>query len=59
MQYQNSHHSESMANNQTIVVEMIVSQLFSGQTHVEEILVITVDLVLGLVRVLKAQSRKN
>ena len=59
MQHQNSHHSESTANDQTIVVEMIVSQLFSGQTHVQEIFVIAVDLVLGLVSVLKAQPRNT
>ena len=59
MQYQNSRHSESTANDQTIVVEMIISQLFSGQTHTEGILVITVDLVLLLVMVLKAQQRKT
>ena len=59
MQHQNSRHSESTANNQTIVVETIVSQLFSGRTHAEEILVIVVDLVLLLVRMLKAQKRKT
>ena len=55
MQDQNSRHGESTANDQTIVVEMIISQLFSGRTHAEEILAIAVDLVLLLVRVLKAQ----
>ena len=59
MQHQNSRHSESTANDQTIVVETIISQLFSGRTHTEEILVIAVNLVLLLVRVLKAQQRKT
>ena len=38
------------------VAEMIVSQLFSGQTHAEETLAIAVDLIIPLVRVLKAPA---
>ena len=41
------------------VAETIVSQLFSGRNHAEETLVITVDLAIPLVRVLKAQRRKT
>ena len=59
MQHQNSRHSESTANDQTTVAETIVLQLFSGQTHAEETLAIAVDLVIPLVRVLKAQRRKT
>lgn len=36
MQHQNTHHSESMANDQTTAVETIVLQVFSGQTQIEE-----------------------
>ena len=58
MEHYNSRHNESTVNNQTTVAETIVSQLFSGQTHVEETLAIVVSWVFHLMKVLKAEWSK-
>ena len=58
MQYHNSHHNKSMVNDRTTVAEMIVSQLFSGQTYAEETLAITFVWVFPLMKVLKAKWSK-
>jgi len=53
MQHHNSHHSESMANDQTIGAGMIALQLFSGQIRVEETSTIAAGWVLPPLKVLK------